>query len=123
MVRIAGPTLPYDRTYHLLGRLDKIRRRVRAERPHILESHSCYLGTAAVVACGRGASLVRTAFWHSDHVGTYVEPALTHALGPAAGRRLSLPLWRGVRALLSPFDVTFVGGKVQADRLPNPRNP
>ena len=108
LVRIAGPTLPYDRTYHLLGRLDKIRRRVRAERPHILESHSCYLGTAAVVACGRGASLVRTAFWHSDHVGTYVEPRLG---------RLGGGLWWVPRVLLAPFDATFVAGEVQALKL------
>ncbi len=71
---------------------------------------------AAVLACGRAAP-VRTAFWHSDHVGTYVEPALTHALGRTLSRRLSAPLWRGVRALLSPFDATFVGGRAQADRL------
>jgi alpha-1,6-mannosyltransferase len=116
VVRVAGPAHPYDPSYHWLARFDKIRARVRERRPEILEAHSPYLAMAAVLACGRVAP-VRTAFWHSDHVGTYVEPALTHALGPAAGRRLSLPLWRGVRALLSPFDVTFVGGKVQADRL------
>lgn len=116
VVRVAGPALPYDRSYHWLGRFDKIRAHVRQRRPQILEAHSPYLAMAAVLACGRAAP-VRTAFWHSDHVGTYVEPALTHALGRTVSQRLSAPLWRGVRALLSPFDATFVGGRAQADRL------
>jgi len=116
VVRIAGPTLPYDRTYHLLGRLDKIRERVRADPPDVLEAHSPYLGMAAVVACGRPAP-VQTAFWHADHVGTYVEPALEKILGGRVARAVSAPLWQGVRALLAPFDATFVAGRAQADRL------
>jgi alpha-1,6-mannosyltransferase len=115
-VRIAGPTLPYDRTYHLLGRFDKIRAQVRRRAPAILEAHSPYLATAAILACGH-ASPVRTAFWHADHVGTYVEPALAKLLGPAAASRVSAPLWRGVRALLSPFDATFAAGQAQVARL------
>jgi alpha-1,6-mannosyltransferase len=116
VVRIAGPTLPYDRTYHLLGRFDKIRAQVRRRAPEILEAHSPYLATAAVLACGH-ASPVRTAFWHADHVGTYVEPALAKLLGPAGASRVSAPLWRGVRALLSPFDATFAAGQAQVGRL------
>jgi alpha-1,6-mannosyltransferase len=116
VVRIAGPALPYDRTYHLLGRFDKIRARVRALHPDILEAHSPYLAMAAVVACGRAAP-VRTAFWHADHIGTYVEPAMARVLGGAAAARVSAPLWQGVRALLAPFDATFVAGRIQAERL------
>jgi alpha-1,6-mannosyltransferase len=71
---------------------------------------------AAVLACGQAAP-VRTAFWHADHVGTYVEPALTKAMGPALARRVAAPLWQGVRALLAPFDATFVAGRAQAERL------
>lgn len=108
LVRIAGPALPYDRTYHLLGRFDKIRARVRVERPDVLEAHSPYLGAAAVVAAGRSASAVRTAFWHADHVGTYLEPWMG---------RLSRPLFLGVKALLAPFDATFVAGAAQARKL------
>jgi alpha-1,6-mannosyltransferase len=123
LVRLAGPTLPYDHTYHLLGRFDKVRRRVRTERPDVLEAHSPYLGAAAVVAAGAagaaggGATRVRTAFWHADHLGTYVEPALRAAIGARAARFLAEPLWRGVRALLAPFDATFVAGSTQAARL------
>jgi alpha-1,6-mannosyltransferase len=61
-----------------------------------------------VLACGRAACRVRTAFWHADHVGAYVEPW--------AGR-LAEPLWWGVRGLLAPFDATFVAGTTQVRRL------
>src|ERR1019366_7815745 len=60
---------------------------------------------------------VQTAFWHADHVGTYVEPALEKVLGPRVARAISAPLWQGVRGLLAPFDATFVAGRAQADRL------
>jgi alpha-1,6-mannosyltransferase len=116
VVRIAGPAVPYDPSYHWLVRFDKIRERVRASSPDVLEAHSPYLGMAGVVACGRMAP-VRTAFWHADHVSAYAEPALGTVLSPALARRVSAPLWQGMRALLLPFDATFVAGKVQAARL------
>ena len=117
LVRLAGPTLPYDATYHLLHRVDRIRRRVRAEQPDVLEAHSPYLATAAVVACGRGTARINTAFWHSDHVGVYVEPALAKQMGPKAARAATKPLWQGVRLLLAPFDAIFAAGRRQAERL------
>src|SRR5208283_726128 len=40
VLRVAGPALPYDRTYHLLGGFDKIRTMVRAECPDVFEAHS-----------------------------------------------------------------------------------
>jgi alpha-1,6-mannosyltransferase len=116
-MRMAGPSLPYDPTYHLLARFDRIRSRVRAERPDVLEAHSPYLGALGVVACGRDAARIRTAFWHADHVGAYVRPALAQRLGERAADALAAPLWRGVRALLAPFDVTFVAGVSQEARL------
>jgi alpha-1,6-mannosyltransferase len=93
VVRFAGRTLPYDRTYHLLGRLDKVRKRVRAERPDVLEAHSPYLATAAVMACGRGAARLKTAFWHTDHVGVYVDATLSARFGARAARAGAKPLW------------------------------
>jgi alpha-1,6-mannosyltransferase len=116
-MRMAGPSLPYDPTYHLLARFDRIRSRVRAERPDVLEAHSPYLGALGVLACGRDAARIRTAFWHSDHVGAYVRPALAQRLGGRAADALAAPLWRGVRALLAPFDATFVAGVSQEARL------
>jgi alpha-1,6-mannosyltransferase len=109
VVRVAGPALPYDATYHWLTRFDKIRALVGAERPDVLEAHSPYLGAAAVLACGRAGCRVRTAFWHADHLSTYVEPRfgrLARAVAPGL-----------LRALLAPFDATFVAGTAQARRL------
>lgn len=117
MLRVAGPALPYDRTYHLLGRFDKIRSMVRAERPDVFEAHSPYLATAAVLGCGLRAARARTAFWHADHLGAYVEPALAHLLGERAADIVAKQLWLGVRALLAPFDATFVAGVAQARKL------
>ncbi len=117
LVRFAGPSLPYDRTYHLLHRLDKIRRRVHAEQPDVLEAHSLYLANAAVLASGRRAGRLHTAFWHSDHVGVHVESVLSKRLGCAATRAVVKPLWLGIRALLAPFDAIFAAGREQTDLL------
>jgi alpha-1,6-mannosyltransferase len=117
VLRVAGPALPYDRTYHLLGRLDKIRSLVTAECPDVLEAHSPYLATAAVLWCGRRAAPVRTAFWHADHLGAYVEPAVARVVGERAAAAVASPLWMGVRALLAPFDAVFVAGVAQSEKL------
>jgi alpha-1,6-mannosyltransferase len=117
VVRIAGAALPYDRTYHLLVRFDKVRSLVRAERPDVLEAHSPYLAAASVVACGRRASRIRTAFWHANHLETYVRPALAKVLGAPLSTVATSRLSRGVGALLAPFDATFVAGLGQANFL------
>jgi alpha-1,6-mannosyltransferase len=117
IMRLAGPPQPYDRTYHLLHRFRRIRQRVRDERPDVLEAHSPYLAAAAVVASGRGAARLKTAFWHSDHLGVYVESLLTRHLGSQCALGAVRPLRRGIRALLAPFDATFAAGREQADRL------
>jgi alpha-1,6-mannosyltransferase len=117
VIRIAGPCLPYDRTYHLLGRFDKIRTKVLAERPDVLESHSPYLATVGVLASGKHAARVRTSFWHADHVGAYVRPAIAKHVGARAADAVGSLLWKSTRALLAPFDATFVAGVAQADQL------
>jgi alpha-1,6-mannosyltransferase len=101
----------------LLGRFDKIRARVRAERPDVLEAHSQYLAAAAVLACGRKAARVRTIFWHADHVGTYVKPAIGARLGPRAADAVARPISYALCACLARFDATFVAGVAQAEGL------
>jgi alpha-1,6-mannosyltransferase len=117
VVRIRGPALPYDPTYHLLAGFDKIRDLVNRERPDVLEAHSPYLATLAILRCGRNAASIRTAFWHADHVGTYVEPAVEWAIGRRTPQVLVKPLLSGYAALLAPFATTFAGGRVQTRRL------
>ena len=118
VVRIGGPALPYDRTLPLARavRQDPCAR-ARARRPDVLEAHSPYLATAAVLACGAGCA------GSARHSGTRItwahtsSPPSSKALGPALARRIAAPLWQGVRALLAPFDATFVAGRAQAERL------
>jgi alpha-1,6-mannosyltransferase len=117
LVRFAGPALPYDRTYHLLGRIDKVRTQILREHADVLEAHSPYLAAAAIVGSGRRASRIRTAFWHSDHVGSYAQPTLDRWLGPGLAQVATAPLWQGMRALLLPFDAVFAAGRAQAERL------
>jgi len=109
--------MPYDRTYHLLARLDKVRSLARSERPDVLEAHSPYLAAAAVVSCGRRTAPIRTAFWHSDHLGAYIHPALAALVGNRASDAIVSPMFRLYRALLAPFDAVFVAGTGQAHRL------
>jgi alpha-1,6-mannosyltransferase len=117
VVRVKGRPQPYDRTYHLLSQFHKIRLRVRGERPDVLEAHSPYLGAAAVLACGRDAARIRTCFWHADHIGTYVFPAVASRFGTRAAESVARPLWSLVRTILAPFDATFVAGAAQAESL------
>ncbi len=117
VVRIAGRPLPYDRTYHLLSRFDRLAAVVRAEQPDVVEAHSPYLGAAGAIWTGRGAARVVTTFWHADHIGTYVEPALRRWLGQRCGGLTVSALRRVLRALLAPFDATFVAGARQARML------
>ncbi|MGH7295894.1 MAG: glycosyltransferase, partial [Polyangiaceae bacterium] len=51
---------------------------------------------------------IRNAFWHADHVGTYLEPRIG---------RVSRAFDPVLRALLAPYDATFVAGLAQARRL------
>ncbi len=117
LVRIGGPPLPYDRTYHLLGRFDRLAAVLRAERPDVLEAHSPYLAAAGAWATGRRVSRLLTTFWHADHIGAYVEPTVAGAFGPRVAGATAAVLWRAVRLLLSPFDATFVAGHRQARML------
>lgn len=117
LVRFAGPVQPYDRTYHLLGRIDKVRKQIGAEQADVVEAHSPYLAAAAVVASGRDGAPIRTAFWHSDHVGSYVQPVLDRWLGLPLAQLATTPLWQAMRALLLPFDAVFAAGRAQALRL------
>jgi alpha-1,6-mannosyltransferase len=117
LVRFAGPALPYDRTYHLLGRIDKVAKRIRLEQADVVEAHSPYLAAAAVVGAGRSGAPIRTAFWHSDHVGSYAQPILDRWLGATLAQAGSAPLWQAMRALLLPFDAVFAAGRAQVVRL------
>jgi alpha-1,6-mannosyltransferase len=117
VVRVAGAALPYDPTYHLLARLDKVRGLVQQEQPDIVEVHSPYLAMAGALALPRHSFGARTFFWHADFIDTYLRVAALRLLPERAVDAALRPVWLGVRALLSACDATFVAGKAQAEKL------
>lgn len=114
---IQGPTVPYDPTYHLLWRPDRVVRSVRQFRPDVLEVHSAYVAALGALSAPRSSSGIRTMVWHSDHLGTYLEPWLEPRLGERPTQTLLAPLWGGVRALTACFDATFVASRSQQRAL------
>ena len=127
MIRVAGPASPYDPTYHLLLRFDKIAEIVARERPDVLEVHSPYLAALGAMRAKRAHYGVRTFQWHSDFIDTYggvLEAQITRRmpmLGPrvwsraiAAGTR---PLWGLVRSIARRCDATLVAAEWQARKL------
>jgi alpha-1,6-mannosyltransferase len=117
IIRIAGPSLPYDPTYHLLWRVDKVREVVARERPDVLEIDSPYVAAICALSVPRADFGVRTFVWHADFIDTYVRTALEPRLGTAAARTLVEPLWMMVRGIASRCDATFVASRWMVDKL------
>jgi len=117
VIRLRGPAQPYDPSYRFLTRTRRAATVVAAERPDVLEIDSLYLAAWTARRVPRAAAPVRTAFWHSDHVGTHLVPRLAPWLGPRAAERAVAPAWAAVRAVLSRVDATVVAGRGQRDQL------
>ena len=127
VIRIGGPASPYDPTYHLLLRFDKIAGIVARERPDVLEVHSPYLAALGAMRAKRGHFGVRTFQWHSDFIDTYagvLEARLARdlpMLGLATWSRgvggAVRPLWGLVRGIARRCDATLVAADWQAAKL------
>lgn len=117
LVRLAGPSLPYDATYHLLWRVDKIRERVRRERPDILGIHSPYVAAAAALSVPRAHFGARVFTWHSDFIDTYLRVMLERHASPRLASAALEPLWAMVRGIARGCDATFVAARWQAEKL------
>ena len=127
MIRVGGPASPYDPTYHLLLRFDKIAGIVARERPDVLEVHSPYLAALGAMRAKRGHFGVRTFQWHSDFIDTYagvLEARLARdlpMLGLATWSRgvggAVRPLWGLVRSIARRSDATLVAAEWQAAKL------
>jgi alpha-1,6-mannosyltransferase len=127
VIRVAGPASPYDPTYHLLLRFDKIAGIVERERPDVLEVHSPYLAALGVMRANPAHYGIRTFQWHSDFVDTYAGvlegrlardlpmlSAQTWSRGIGIGTR---PLWGLVRSIARRCDATLVAADWQAAKL------
>jgi len=127
VIRVGGPASPYDPTYHLLLRFDKIAALVERERPDVVEVHSPYLAALGVLRATRAHAGIRTFQWHSDFIDTYAG-----VLGARLGRDVPLvgpdlwsrgvaaatqPLWGLVRSIAGRCDATLVAAEWQAEKL------
>ncbi len=116
VVRIPGPAMPYDPSYHLLWRIDKIRAEIRRVQPDVLEIHSPYVAALGCLAAPRGSFRARTFFWHSDFIDTYREVLEKRARVPGVGLVVE-PLWQWVRRIGRACGATIASSRVMADKL------
>lgn len=128
MIRVEGPASPYDPTYHLLVRFDKIAAIVERERPDVLEVHSPYLAALGAMRASPAHFGVRTFQWHSDFIDTYggvleahlerksstapLLSSLSRLVRPAVR-----PAWGLVRAIARRCDATLVAAEWQVSKL------
>ena len=117
VIRIAGPSFPYDPNYHLLWRIDKVRSIIRRERPDVLEIDSPYAAAAACATLPRRHFGIRTLVWHADFIDTYLRVTLERraSLRGVAADRVLEPLWAMVRLLAGRCDATFVAARWVAE--------
>jgi alpha-1,6-mannosyltransferase len=123
VLRVGGPASPYDPTYHLLLRFDKIAAIVARERPDVLEIHSPYLAAAGALRADPRHFGVRTFQWHSDFIDTYAG-----VLEGRVGRSLPIapftrPLWSLVRGIARRCAATLVAAEWQVAKLTAHRVP
>ena len=104
--RLGGPPLPYDPTYHLLWRPDKVREAIAAERPTVVEIHSPYVAALGAMMARPKTFGIRTFVWHSDFIDTY-ERVL----------HVPIPLWGWVRTIARACDAVFCASAWQTRKL------
>lgn len=126
VIRVQGPASPYDPTYHLLVRFDKIAAIVAEERPDVLEVHSPYLAALGAMRADPAHYGVRTFQWHSDFIDTYggvLEAHLERKGSPLLSslgglvRPAVRPAWSLVRAIAKRCDATLVAAEWQVAKL------
>lgn len=113
--------MPYDPTYHVPWRVDRMWRAVRAEKPDVLQVSSPFL--PALVAAGLREVPVRTYVYHSDPIGCYVEYGLRHRLPPRGASVALEPFWFWMRSISTMCDATIVAGRWLAQVLERHRCP
>ncbi|MGH7281009.1 MAG: glycosyltransferase [Polyangiaceae bacterium] len=114
---VRGPALPYDPTYHLLFRLDKVRALISQAKPDVLEIHSPYAAALSCLSMPRKSFGIRTFVWHADFIDTYLRGAFEKKLGLRGTDVAVEPLWAWVRAISRGCSATFAATRWQADKL------
>lgn len=117
LYHVSGPALPYDPTYHLLFRLDKVRALISREKPDILEIHSPYAAALSCLSVPAKSFGIRTFVWHADFIDTYLRGALEKRLGERGADVTVEPLWAWVRRIARGCAATFAATRWQAEKL------
>jgi alpha-1,6-mannosyltransferase len=128
VVRLKGPTLPYDSNYHLMWRVQETREIVARSRPHVIEVNSPYLAAWAMRKVQPEFGNIKTFWWHTDFIDTYARhftydaramgaPRGASAVGPSIVDRITRPAWALVRSMLRPYAAVFCASREQADKL------
>ncbi len=120
VVRIKGPAMPYDPSYHLLYRVDKIVKQVRELHPDVLEIHSPYAAAVGALACPRSSFGIRTMQWHSDFIDTYAGTLADQRAPRAllvAAEVAKAPLWAWVRRIGRGCDAVLTASRWQQEKL------
>lgn len=117
LYHVRGPALPYDPTYRLLFRLDKVRAVILREKPDVLEIHSPYAAALASLAMSPKTFGIRTFVWHADFIDTYLRGALEKRVGIWGTDKTVEPLWAWVRTIARGCAATFAATRWQAEKL------
>lgn len=105
VIRLAGPAMPYDNSYHLLWRVDRLLEIVRRERPDVVQASSPYL--PALVVRGLRDVPIRSLVYHSDQIATYVHPLLERLAPVSMKASLARVVDAWPRRLANGFDITI----------------
>jgi alpha-1,6-mannosyltransferase len=121
VVRLKGPTLPYDSNYHLMWRVQKTRDFVTGLRPHVIEVNSPYLAAWTMRKVQPHCGSIKTFWWHTDFIDTYVRHfagvGRSSATAAPLAERVTAPLWSLVRLMLRPYAAVFCASRGQAAKL------
>lgn len=104
LVRLAGPALPYDPSYHLLWRIDRVLELVDRFAPDVVQASSPYL--PAFLARSRKKVPLRSFVYHSDQIATYVRPTVEKIGHPGIASFVLSCVSAWPRYLSRGFDVT-----------------
>jgi alpha-1,6-mannosyltransferase len=115
LIRVKGPAMPYDPTYHALLRPGRVRDIVRREAPDVVQASAPYV--AAWLASSQREVPVRAHVYHSDQITTYAAP-LAARLRPRPLANSALgALFAWPRALSRRFDLTLAPSAFVARQL------
>lgn len=115
LLRVKGPAMPYDPTYHALLRIGRVRELIRREAPDVVQASAPYVA-AGIVASQKGVPL-RAHVYHSDQITTYAVPAAARLRPRALARSAVGALFAWPRALSRRFDLTLAPSAFIARQL------